>query len=113
MSQPVLLKIYGHLAPARRQLANKLKEIAVEAFPPALEQAISLDGELLNISFEGIYFPLEEVLTTIQAALCGNEEGKLDKLDLESWLLTRYVIANGQIVGHKAPLNNVLAWSGH
>lgn len=113
MSQPVLLKVYGNIAPAPVGLAATLAKTALAALPPAQDPVISQVGELITISFEGIYFPLEETVAAILGSLKGNEKGKVDALDIEEWILTRYLIAAGQISKQKAPLNHVLAWSGH
>lgn len=113
MSQPVLLKVYGNLAPASKKLATRLTAILAECLPEQEQAPLVLDGDLLKISFEGIYFPLDEVLSLLESSLTGNESGKLDVLDLEAWYLTRYLFQSGKILCLQAPLNNVLAYSGH
>ena len=68
-----------------------------------------LEDGVLRISWEGVYFPLEEIL----GALSSNTEGKLDYLDLEDWTLTRCVPRNGGFHCSKRSLNHVLDYSGH
>lgn len=111
MSQPVLLKVYGNLWPAPTGLYMELAKIASQALPDGAD--ICQKNDLLTISFEGVYFPLEETLSALGCVLRGNEKGKLDAIDIESWKMTRYLVADGQIIRHDAPLNDVLAWSGH
>lgn len=116
MSQPILLKVYGNFSPASAAFANKLAECG--PFAPALTdsaEVIRLEGNLLLISFEGSWFPVDEVVEIIRLWLPGapNLEGKLDVLDLEEWTLSRYLARNGGLVLKRAPLNNVLDYSGH
>lgn len=113
MTQPLLLKIYGSLWPTQNALLKDLSAIASTAIPGSGEPCITLTGDLLKIAFEGVYFPLDEVLIAIEKQLNTQQEGKLDKLDLELWQLTRYIFKNGEIKKSSAPLNNVLAYSGH
>lgn len=111
MSQPILVKVYGNLSPYEPELAEKLKTVLKGCYPP--EEALRIDGDLLLISFEGIYFPLDEVITLISADLYPSMTGKVDYLDIENWRLVRYVINKGIITRSEAPLNNVMDYSGH
>lgn len=113
MSQPVILKVYGQLWPANKELHENLQAIASQALPQQDYPATSLQDDLLKISFEGIYYPIDETLAAIQKQLTPNQRGKLDVLDLENWKLTRHLFENGGISCHSAPLNNVLDYSGH
>lgn len=81
--------------------------------PAGEEEAVTLEGDLLRISFEGLYFPVEETLAAVAARLRPDQTGKLDVLDLENWRLERHVFADGRISSGAAPLNNVLDFSGH
>lgn len=111
--QPVLLKIYGNISPATQMLFNILDKIATQAMPMPELPVLKLSNELLTISFEGIWFPVDESVDTIRAHLTPAQKGKLDIIDIETWTLTRYVIRNGSILHSSAPLNNVLSYSGH
>lgn len=111
MSQPILLKVYGHIWPAPSGLAPELCRIGRACLPGS--EPVSQAGDLVNISFEGLYFPVDDFVAAIRSSTCGREQGKLDVLDLENWQLTRWLIENGALSEHRAPLNNVLAWSGH
>lgn len=113
MSQPLLLKTYGNLAPASAALAGKLECIASAGIPVQENPIISLHASLLTISFEGIWFPWEEILDCILAQLDPLQEGRLDIIDIEHWRLTRHIFANGLMTVNSAPLNNILAYSGH
>lgn len=111
MSQPILIKAYGSLWPAGPDLARELRGIAALAQPEAAE--VDLDGDLLRIAFEGVYFPGDEFAAAIGRNLDQGMRGRLDILDLEAWRLRRLAVANGAISESRAPLNNVLAYSGH
>lgn len=112
MAQPVMLKVYGNLWPASPQLKDRLSMLCTSCLPPE-SQIVELDVDLLRISFEGIFFPLKEVLDCIKPSLENNTRGKLDVLDLEAWTLQRHIFANGKITCRSAPLNNILDYSGH
>lgn len=108
-----LVKAYGHVYPAGSPLEDALRAALREALPdnddvPLLER----DGDMLRISFEGSYFPEEEVVAVLRAAP-GTLRGKLDVLDLERWRLTRHAFRDGILHTSAAPLNNVLDYSGH
>lgn len=109
MSQPVLLKVYGSFYPADQAMLESIRQLTASALPQAPD--LELEGDLLKITFEGIYFPVDELLEFVD----GNPglEGKLDALDIENWQLRRYLVTDGKISFHSAPLNDVLAYSGH
>lgn len=112
MREP-LFKVYGHVYPADAVLENALETALADALPdnddvPLLER----DGDILRISFEGSYFPEEEIVHVLRAAH-GSLEGKLDVLDMENWRLTRHAFQDGRLHSSSAPLNNVLDYSGH
>lgn len=117
MSQPVLLKVYGNLFPVDEAFASKISDCCASALGDARQEIVSLQNRLLLISFEGIYFPLAELLETIEAFLksgqAGLLKGKVDTLDLEAWTLERFLVEDGRIIAKSAPLNNVLDYSGH
>ncbi len=70
-------------------------------------------GGLLRISFEGLYFPLQEVMAALEARLPPQATGRLDYLDLDNWTLTRYERRDGIFVSGTRGLNHVLDHSGH
>ena len=113
----VLLKIYGAFSPA-----NETARLAVETAGSAalsLEEQpwLFLEGDLLRISWEGISFPLEEVLDALTSTLPAESKGKLDVLDLESWTLRRHLLGPGQgqarFSASERSLNHVLDYAGH
>lgn len=113
MNQPVLLKVYGNLYPADADTRDAVAAACEGRMPAGEDEAVTLEGDLLRISFEGLYFPVEETLGAVAARLTPEQAGKLDVLDLEAWRLERHVFANGRITSGAAPLNNVLDFSGH
>ena len=111
----VELKVYGHIYPATPDLEKDL----IVATQSAIQDAISLDvpmvdreNDLVRISFEGRYFPVDDVLEIISAQISIDQKGKLDVLDIENWQMTRYLFNDGQITSKKASLNHVLDYSG-
>lgn len=113
MTQPVLLKIYGHIYPATSIMFTELEKIAKQAMPVPDCSVINIKDNLLTISFEGIWFPADEMIKTIQTHLKPEQTGKLDIIDIDAWMLTRYQIHDSSITHSSAHLNNVLAYSGH
>ena len=114
MSRQPLLKVYGHIYPVDDSLYAALETACANAMPdeddiPVLER----DGDMARISFEGAYFPLDDVLAALTAHVRAEHQGKLDVLDMEGWRLIRHTFAKGRIEVHSAPLNNVLDYSGH
>lgn len=110
MSQPVLLKIYGALAPISLKLFQSLAEISAQAMPA--QEALTLKNEMLVLSFEGIWFPMDELLEILKQNAGEHFQGKMDFLDLEKWQMTRYQFKEGKISKSTVPLNNVLDYSG-
>lgn len=116
MSQPVLVKVYGNFTPASLEFAEKLSSCG--PFASAMADAgdvVALEGSLLLIFFEGVWFPVDEVVDRVRQWLAEtrNAAGKLDVLDIEEWKLSRYLVQNGKLLLKQAPLNNVLDYSGH
>ena len=120
MSQPILIKVYGNLSPVSEVLVADLRDCVASAMGETpVENIIDQDNDLLRFSFEGVYFPVDEVIETIENYRKSTGEsskkpcGKLDVLDMENWKLNRYLIDRNQIVLKSAPLNNILDYSGH
>ena len=113
MSQPVLLKVYGNLYPADAAALEALAKASASCVQEGDDAVVTLAGDLLRISFEGLFFPVDDVLAALAAILKPEQQGKLDVLDLEDWRLTRHLFADGRISSRSAPLNNVLDFSGH
>lgn len=110
-----LLKVYGHIYPADSALEGDLQNALSSAIADEISSDVPLlyrDKDMLRISFEGRYFPEEDVLAALEQHLTDSQQGKLDVLDLEAWRLRRYFIAHGEIQSRSASLNNVLDYSG-
>lgn len=114
MSRQPLLKVYGHIYPIDDALYLALENACADAMPDEDDlPVIERDGDMARISFEGNYFPLDDVLAVLTAHVRAEHKGKLDVLDLEEWRLIRHTFVQGSIDVHSAPLNNVLDYSGH
>ena len=113
MNQDILLKVYGHIYPVDAEEYAALTAACAGAMPTTDDvPVLELDGDMARISFEGCYFPVDEVLVAIRARLRPQQCGKLDVLNLDAWRLTRHTFEGGAIHSHSAPLNNVLDYSG-
>ena len=114
MSQSPLCKAYGHVDPCGDALYGALTQAVASAMGQEEEEPVLVrEGDMARISVEGIYFPVEEVVQALREHLTPAMQGKLDYLDLENWRLDRYRLEAGEVRPSSAPLNNVLAFSGH
>lgn len=110
----VLVKVYGNIYPAPTSLCTLVQEICrsgcIEADTdiPVVEHC----GDLLRISYEGPYFPLDDLLESLVPRLEAGMQGKIDYIDLEAWTLTRHRIDGLTLHVTSAPLNNVMDYAG-
>mgnify|MGYP000340749315 FL=1 len=82
MSRQPLLKVYGHIYPVDDALYAALEHACADAMPdednlPVIER----DGDMARVSFEGTYFPLDDVLDVLTTHVRAEHQGKLDVLD--------------------------------
>ena len=56
------------------------------------ESVFSLEDNILQISYEGDYFPYEEVAKILAKYVSQTSKGKLDYIDLEAWTLQRFFL---------------------
>ncbi|GFH63097.1 MAG: hypothetical protein ZNDK_0868 [Candidatus Desulfovibrio kirbyi] len=113
MSHKPILKVYGNISPVSEDFFTELAAVCARALPASRAvPVLSRDGDTAGISFEGIWFPVEELLKTLSRCVTQAHTGRLDVLDMENWRLDRCVIAQGTLCASSAPLNNVLEFSG-
>jgi hypothetical protein len=105
-----VLKVYGHIYPVSEDFFAGLSRVCAQALPNDA-CALARDGDMALIAFEGVYFPVDDVLEALARHLGPEHKGRLDVLDLENWRLTRHAIDEGQVRARSAPLNNVLEYS--
>ncbi len=103
--EQVLVKVYGSITPADQALLRAAQSVA--------EESVSLSGDMLLVSHEGIYFMMEDFLAAIKPCLRTGCEGRIDYIDVDEWTLTRYWIRDGIITHSTAGLNHVMDHSGH
>ena len=114
----VIAKTYAAFSPAHEACRLAVREAGTTAL--GVDPWLFLEGDILRIEWEGVYFPLDEVLQALNNCLPPDAEGKLDYLDLEAWTLTRHVLSQNTEAGPRnrfsittRSLNYVLAYSGH
>ena len=103
-------KTYGHLFPADRHIADAVDAVLSHWNIP---ECTELEGDIFRISFEGVFFPLDDVLEALRPLLCTESSGKIDLIDMEGWTLTRAAFSGTDIAVKTVGLNHVLAYSGH
>ena len=135
----ILIKVYAAFYPLPESLCPATLErelLALMAVPQPVDIPVAFrEGDMARISFEGVYFPVDEALEIMErhfrqaelAAAGGifcqadpemhppllRIEGKLDVLDLEAWTLTRYLWKESRLCPASRSLDHVLAYSGH
>ena len=111
----VELKVYGNIYPASSILENDLQQVLQTAIQDHISFDIPLierEKDLVRISFEGSYFPVDDVIEIITKHISSDQKGKLDVLDIANWQMTRYFFEQGQITSRTTSLNHVLDYSG-
>jgi hypothetical protein len=111
MMRNMACKVYAALSPADGRCRDAVRVAAADAMG-CDEPWLFLEGDLLRISFEGQYFPVDEVLRAFVTALPEMAQGRLDYLDLDAWTLTRHEFSAGRFTSASRSLNQVLEYSG-
>ena len=107
------IKVYAAFFPASASALAAVKKAGEPALGHDDADWLFLEGEILRISWEGVYFPLEEVLAAFSNALLKNAEGRLDYLDMEEWSLTRHLKSAEGFQSSTRDLNQILEYSGY
>ncbi len=106
----ILVKVYGSvhpLAPEDRDSLLKRLEILLD------DEAVDFDGDMVRMSYEGMYFPIDEVLEIVQEYLHAGSQGRIDYIDMDGWRLHRHMIEGTTITEKSNNLNNILDFAGH
>ncbi len=112
MAAPILVKVYGHVSPVSQCIVAELSPFFPHSDVLEPEEMLIHHKDLLRITFEGIYFDVDELLPTLRRHLTEQSQGKIDYLDLEEWRMTRYLIEGTTIKVSSAGLNNVMDYAG-
>ena len=108
----ILVKVYAWLHPIDVACADAVRRAGDAAIHDSGETWLFHEHDLLRISFEGIYFPEDEVIASLEACLPACARGKVDVLDMEDWELRRYTREGGTFRLSRRGLNHVLEYSG-
>jgi hypothetical protein len=121
--EPVLVKVYAAFLPANAACLAAVERAGALAIASVNAGAVNTDASrpswllledgFLRISFEGLHFPVDDVLAALAATLPPHAEGKLDLIDMEAWVITRHQWRSGVFHASRRSLNHVLAHSGH
>ncbi len=82
---------------------------ALEEDPLFPQDAVTHEGEHLAVEFEGPWSPAEALVEALTPLLPPEAEGKLDAIDEDEWVLTRYVIVGGRVEAKRIDLDTVLS----
>ena len=69
-------KTYGHLFPADQHIADAVGAALSDWNIP---ECTELEGDIFRISFEGVFFPLDDVLDALRPYLRPERQAKLDR----------------------------------
>ena len=111
MAAQPLVKVYASFSPVGENCRDSVATVGRQAVG-CDEPWLFMENGLLRIAWEGIWFPLDDVLAILAIHLSPDAEGKLDFLDMEAWTLTRCLFVNGAFDCQTRGLNHVLAYSG-
>ena len=114
--EKIYIKVHGSITNATSQLAEAATEILPSIVADASsydEKIIDLDGSLLSIHFEGLYFMIDDFLAAISPHITQDMEGRIDYIDMDEWTMTRFWINKGMLSHNTADLNQVMDFSGH
>ncbi len=85
--RPVVVKVYGNLSPVNEECYKEAVQIT-EAWN--LYDVVELNKDLLLFSYEGEYFPCDEIVEVLKSYHNTETQGKLDCINLEEWTLSRH-----------------------
>ena len=108
----VLIKVYAGLHPADAACADSVRQAGADAMHDSSDPWLFHACDLLRISFEGVYFPEDDVLAALEVCLPAHACGKMDVLDLDAWELRRYAREDGTFRLSRRNLNAVLDYAG-
>lgn len=104
------MKVYGSVHPLQATEQAKL----VKALEILLDDdVVDTSGDMVRISYEGMYFPIDEVLEIIHEYLHEQSAGRIDYIDMDAWRLHRHIIEGTTITEKTNNLNNILDYAGH
>lgn len=103
--RPIAMKAYAGIHPLNADALEAVKAVLRDWH---IEDAVELTGDLLRISFEGDYFPGEDVAEALRPFLSQDSRGKLDVMDLDAWTLQRFFFDYGSLSTRMASLNQAL-----
>ena len=106
----VQMKTYGAFYPCTQEQYDALTHLQQYAMGND-EPWLLFEGDMIRVSFEGVYFPEDDFIEAITPMLTTNHTGKLDVIDMDSWAITRYVWDAGQWKKGQRGLNDVLDYS--
>ncbi len=107
--RPVLAKVYGNLYPVPQDCYKFCFEILQRWNMEELDEIVFYEKDMIRFSYEGDYFPCDEIVEVLKDFDNENTEGKLDCIDVEEWTLTRHFFnKNEEYRVNTASLNHAL-----
>ncbi len=104
--RPVIMKVYGNLYPVDKTCFEEVEQVLTAW---NIEDSVFYEKDMVRISYEGEYFPCDEVSEILKSYHAETTEGKLDCMDLEEWTLARYSFKkNKEYKYNKATLDKAL-----
>ncbi len=108
MAGDVIYKVYGAFFPVEKNVYCAVEKAGTDAISSLPEPWLFYEKDMVRLSFEGLYFPYEEVLAALQGILPVQASGKLDVLLMQDWRLQRYIWKDGKFEIVSRSLNDML-----
>ena len=111
----VALKVYASFYPLAPEEVEALGDALDGLAPLVMGDASTVfrEGDMIRISYEGLYYPVDDALDVLEELLPATAQGRLDAIDMEGWTITRYLYAGGKRTHNTRSLNDILDHSGH
>lgn len=106
------MKVYGAFHPVPDEVDKALLEL--QPLVMGTEEFFFRVNDMINIVYEGIWFPVDDALEALTRTLPHEAVGKMDVIDLDNWTLTRHQWSGGIFhASQPRDLNFILDYSGH
>ncbi len=107
--RPVLIKVYGNLYPVPQECHTLCGRVLQSWNLEDIEEVLFYEGDMVRFSFEGDFFPCDEIAEILKSFDTVHTEGKLDCIDVEEWTLTRHFFKKNEAYRvNTASLNHAL-----
>ncbi len=104
------VKIYGHLYPVPEECFKMALDVVNSwHLKDDFGEIVEYTKDMINISYEGDFFPCDEIIEILKSFHNETTQGKLDCINVEKWTLNRHFFELGkEYRQNTASLNHAL-----